>query len=212
MANITWNGSIGFWNIGGNWIGGIVPKSADVALINGGTVTNNAAASISSVAINNGATLVSSANLTITSSIGVGASGSGRADLNVSGGTVSAGTSVVIGAVAGNNGLVSVFNTGVLQANTIAVGSASTGTLSIFNGGTVTATAGFTVGSGATLGTINIGETSLAGTINGNIAFGNAGSRIIFNSSNTASYAGTISGAGSVTTATNAWFFASPTP
>ncbi|HUL50981.1 MAG TPA: hypothetical protein VLU94_00205, partial [Candidatus Nitrosotalea sp.] len=53
-ADITWFGAAGDWNTPGNWSGGVVPTSADNAIINSGTVTQDSDMSIASITLNGG--------------------------------------------------------------------------------------------------------------------------------------------------------------
>jgi autotransporter-associated beta strand protein len=201
MATITWGSSTGLWATVGNWVGGLVPSATDIAVINAGTASNTSAVAVQTLQLNNSATLNSNANLAVGLSILLGNGGFGTSSLNISGGTTSAGTFVNIGISAGNAGAVNVSSGGILQAPQITVGLGAAGILTV-SGGTVNASSGITVGNSAATGSVIFGGASVAaasGTINGNIALSNAGSSLLFHTTDTAAYTGNLSGVGSVT-------------
>ncbi len=200
MAARTWGNSNNFWNVASAWVQNAVPTSADDALILNGNVTNNSSANANSVEIDNAAALTTIANMTVVAAIRIGG-GSGTSTLNVNGGTTTADT-VIIGNQIANGAAVNVSGTGTLSATTISIGSAAIGTLTVFAGGAVNATSGIALGNGGFAASVVVGGTAAAaaaGTVNANIAFNSAGSSLLFRTTDTATYTGNLSGAGSVT-------------
>jgi autotransporter-associated beta strand protein len=172
MAFVKWIGSTGFWSNAGNWDIGFVPTAADEVTIGGGVVTNNIAAVSDRLYLAGSAVLTSFSSLTVGSEIRIGSGGGGTATLAVTGGT--------------------------LSAPEILVGFNTTGLLTVSGNSTVTGS--IVVGDGGIVGSVIVGGAIPAsgGTINGNIALGNAGSSLTFRTTNQADYGGNISGAGSI--------------
>jgi fibronectin-binding autotransporter adhesin len=200
MAARTWGNSNNFWNVASAWVQNAVPTSIDDALILNGNVTNNSAANANSVEIDNAATLTTTANMTVVTAIRIGG-GSGTATFSVNGGTTIADT-VIIGNQIANGAAVNVSGNGTLSATTISIGSAAIGTLTVFAGGVVNATSGIALGNGGFAASVIVGGSAAAaaaGTVNANIAFNSAGSSLLFRTTDTATYTGNLSGAGSVT-------------
>jgi len=61
----TWFGGTGDWSVAGNWNPAGVPGSADTAIIDGGSVTLNSAATVAGFTMNGG-TFTGSGTLTVT--------------------------------------------------------------------------------------------------------------------------------------------------
>ena len=186
-----------------------------LTISNGGTVTNSftpwgveigrgADSSNNSIVVTG-----SGSSLTSPSDITIGQHSSGNSVTIANGGTLSSGqifTGGVIGMFSdSSNNSVLVTGAGSTWSNngTLTIGDAGSGSLTVANGGTVSATGGITIASAAgSVGTLNIGSlggSDTAGTIvTPTIAFGAGTGAINFNQGDSATVSAAISGNGSV--------------
>ena len=176
------------WNTIGNWNFAVVPTiNDDVQVAAPANATNPVSingdnASAKSLLINNNASLnITSGSLTVANALNIAA---GTVDVSGAGAFVSAGTLNLAAAASSQ----------LIVRNGATVGSGAAGATLL---GTVTA------GSGANNGTITIGGAGLAaeaaGTLNAAVlGLATAGSQLVFHTTDTATFSGVITGAGSV--------------
>ncbi|MGB7840698.1 MAG: autotransporter-associated beta strand repeat-containing protein, partial [Terrimicrobiaceae bacterium] len=214
----VWNGTTGVnWTTGANWAGGLAPVST-------GTATFNAPTPFSPT-IN---TAVATGSLLFTGTASQNFSGGNTLTLNGVGGVginnqvnyaptfanpITLGASQTWQAANAAGGGMTFNGTINLGANTLILGPqnvansirinrviAGTGALNKTGVGSVVLTGANTFSGGTTVtaGTLQVGSATTTGSVSGNIA--NAGA-VVFNRSNAHTYAGLISGTGSVTQA-----------
>jgi hypothetical protein len=194
-ANISSTATGGNWSATGTWVGGVVPGSADVAIVvSGATVTVDISTAVcNALDINTGATgggaaatlsFASSGALTVGGTVTIGASGGGHTgsiDMT-SGGTLTANgfTITRAGTWTVGTGTVALASTNTLPANffttfynlSVIAGTTTTGrTLTVNNNLSISDGADFTLGAFALTVT---GTTTIGGGTSGTMTISSA--------------------------------------